>query len=155
MKKALTFPLKTLTNKQLNKLVTQCGYRKESDLLQGKNIFPGDKVMIRVLPKEKSILKARYEGPFEVKIVKGAGNVVVVENQFGRQLVRNRSHVKPIRYTQEQEEKTELKRHYQKNSIGASSILNRRANSQDVPNAAPRYPSRNRIPVNRYVLNFS
>ena len=89
MKKALTFPLKTLTNKQLNKLVTQCGYRKESDLLQGKNIFPGDKVMIRVLPKEKSILKARCEGPFEERIVKAAGNVVVVENQFGRLLVRN------------------------------------------------------------------
>ena len=55
-------------------------------------------MIIRVLLKEKSILKARYEGPFEVKIVNGAGNVVVVENQFGRQLVRKRSHVKPIRY---------------------------------------------------------
>ena len=70
--------------------------------------------MIRVLPKEKSILKARYEGPFEVKIFKGAGHVVVVENQFGRQLVRNRSHIKPIRYTPEHEHKTELKHHYQK-----------------------------------------
>ena len=79
----------------------------------------------------------------------------MVENQFGRQLVRNRSHVKPIRYTQEQEEKTELKRHYTKNSIGASSILNRRAKSQDVPNAAPKYRTRNRIPVNRYAFNFS
>ena len=69
--------------------------------------------------------------------------------------MRNRSHIKPIRYTQEHKEKTELKRHYQKKSIGASSILNRRANSQDVTNAAPRYPSRNRIPVNRYALNSS
>ena len=49
-------------------------------------------MMIRVLPKEKFMLKARYEGLFEVKTVKGAGNavvvvVVVLENQFGRQLV--------------------------------------------------------------------
>ena len=58
----------------------------------------------------------------------------MVENQFGRQLVRNRSHVKPI---------------------GASSILNGRANSQDVPNVTPRYPSPNLIPVNRYALNSS
>ena len=59
------FSFKDLTNKQLNKLVKQCGYQLESDPLQEKDIFPGDKVMIRVLPKEKSILKARYEGPFE------------------------------------------------------------------------------------------
>ena len=64
--------------------------------------------MITVQPKEKSILKARYEGPFEIRIVKGAGNVVVVESQFGRQLVRNRRNIKLIRYTKEQEEKTEL-----------------------------------------------
>ena len=62
--------------------------------------------MIRILPIEKSILKARYEGPYEVKKIKGAGNVVVVQNQFGRQLIRNKRHVKSIRYSQ-REVKTE------------------------------------------------
>ena len=57
--KGINFSFKDLTNKQLNKLVKQCGYQLESDPLQEKDIFPGDKVMIRVLPKEKSILKAR------------------------------------------------------------------------------------------------
>ena len=46
--------------------------------------------MIRILPIEKSILKARNEGRYEVKKIKGAGNVVVVQNWFGKQLIRNK-----------------------------------------------------------------
>ena len=41
--------------------------------------------------------------------MKGAGNVVVVQNRFGRQLIRKKRHVKPIRYSPTQKEKTELK----------------------------------------------
>ena len=45
-----------------------------------KKIKEGDKVMVRILPKEKSIFIARYNGPFTVKKVKGKNDAVIVEN---------------------------------------------------------------------------
>ena len=119
IEKGINFSFKELTNKQLNKLVKQSEIELENDILKKIDIFPGDKVVIRILPIEKSILKARYEGPYEVKKIKG---VVVVQNRFGRQLIRNKRHVKRIRYSPTQKEKTELKYRYQKNSMSGPSV---------------------------------
>ena len=154
-KKGFTFSFKEITNKQLNKLAKQGGCKIQEDIINVKDIRPGDKVMIRVLPKEKSILKPRYEGPYEVKNVKGAGNAVVVENRFGRQIVRNRSHVKLVRYESERKSKVEKKRHYQRKSLDTSSVRMQTSDTHNAEETTPRYPSRNRIPVNRYMLNSS
>ena len=51
--------------------------------------------MVRILPKEKSLFKARrYDRPFTVK-------KIVVENQYGHEIIRNMTHVKPIRFSTE------------------------------------------------------
>ena len=51
IEKEINFSSKELTNKQLNKLVKQSEFGLENDIVTKNNIFAGDKVMIKILPK--------------------------------------------------------------------------------------------------------
>ena len=56
----------------------------------------GDQVMVRLFPIQKSVYKARYDGPFIVTLVKSKGRFLQIQGRNGRILERNIRDVKRI-----------------------------------------------------------
>jgi len=135
----LTF--KSLTNNQMKEVVEKIyndGSKEEKDRLE--DIKVESKVMIRILPKEKSIVKGRYEGPYKVTGIKSKGNVIIVENNKGNEMVRNRKHVKLI--------PSNIANALPTTNIDAKQYVKKETLS-DEETRLPRYPSRFRRPVIR------
>jgi len=66
---------------------------------QDVKINPGDYIMTKIFPIQKSILLPRYDGPFKVIQVKSNGKHILAKGRFGEEIRRNIEHVKKLHFS--------------------------------------------------------
>ncbi|MEL6562290.1 MAG: hypothetical protein AAFQ94_29225 [Bacteroidota bacterium] len=87
-----------LSGKTTNKIF-EILEQSQSNETQELKVKPGDYVMVKIFPIQKSILLPRYDGPFKVIQVKSDGRHISVEGRFNEIIARNIEHVKKLRFS--------------------------------------------------------
>ena len=137
--------LSTINNKKdciLKQVINNLKGKEESG---EKPVHVGEYVIIKIFPKVKSILKPRYEGPYNGTKVKSNGRMIVVVNNKGKQVERN---IKDIKIFTGKSREKHIK--YSIVSEKQKRQQDQLLEEQQSHHNQQRYPERIRQPISRF-----